>query len=745
MTAYPLTSIVIPARDAEKTIAETLDSLLAQSVSNWEALVVDDGSVDATSAIVAEYAARDPRFIALKSNGDGASGARNKGISNASGERMLFLDGDDWIDRSFLAKMNAALDSDPSAVAAYCNNCWVTPDRSETPVRSDPSIQENAFERFARACATVIHGVLIRMNAVVKVGTFDINLRTCEDWDFWQRVARCGGRWIHVNEKLSYYRMSGSSLTQDVERMLADAWVVIARGFSGDDRVKEPAPAHRAGASTVYGSASTAYAYFALWCAGFDCGRRNASNPSLETLVDIPKNEASADAITAVLLEAILVGARTTPAELAGRWPQYGEGVTSLIAAIGRAWNDPAAGRKCQYRFERKVLDYDDLSARRVLALTLGMRVDLRRIRTIRPIGSIDRLYVYLCDGPRVLALLDIGVIGAVDSSFWMTLVADGVTHLRIKDQVGRLVRSKIELHGRTRWLRRFVREGRDTHRSRLHELHVLASCQARPFAISSIPAASDRKRCNGAVARRSDLARSERRTHVPVLMYHRIANDGPIDLARYRLSPDAFREQMLWLRRNGYHAINSDQLAWFVANGHSFVGRPVLITFNDGYEDFAQHAWPVLQANDFSAEVFIATDFVGKRAAWDASFGDPAPLLDEARIAGLAAEGVSFGSHLASHPRGEELATWKLAEELMRSRAQLEKWLGRSITSLAAPLGNTDQRLGILAAECGYRTVFNTVGRAATLKDNLFDLPRIEVRGDFAQDSFVHCLEQYQ
>jgi peptidoglycan/xylan/chitin deacetylase (PgdA/CDA1 family)/2-polyprenyl-3-methyl-5-hydroxy-6-metoxy-1,4-benzoquinol methylase len=976
MMAYPLASVVIPARDAEKTIADTLDSLLAQSAPGWEALVVDDGSVDGTSAIVAEYATRDSRFVALKSDGEGAAGARNKGIANASGERILFLDSDDWIDRTFLAKMNAALDCDPSAVAAYCNYCRVTPDGSETPVHSDPTIQVNAFERFARMCATVIHGVLVRKSVVVKVGGFDTNLRTCEDWDFWQRVARCGGGWSHVNAKLSYYRMSDSSLTQDVERMLADAKVVIARGFSSDSRVKEPAPAHRSGASTVYGSAPAAYAYFALWCAGFDCGRRDISNPSRETLIDIPKSEVSADVITNVLLDAITVGARTTPAKLAERWPQYGEGVTSLIAAIGSAWSNAAAARKCQYRFERKVLDYDDISAPRVLALTLGIRVDLRDIRTVRPIGNIDRLYVYLCDGPRILAVLDIGILGSVDSRYWMTLAAGGVIHLQTKGQVGRLVRSKLELHKRTAWLRCFMRDRPDTHRVRLHELRSLASRQARPLAISSIPAVSSRKRCpeksrgtarklfweeffeeedpwnygspyeqekysrqlellpdapieralelacaeghftwrlagrvkhllaadvstkalerararcdehhnvefvqldlsadpfpqemdlivcsevlyylndhaelelvakrlaqalrsggylmtahafvlkdnmsrtgfdweepygavtirriiqsvpglaleasietelyridcfkrlrpgeiapdpresvapvsapievevaraivwNSAVARRSDVARSERRTHVPVLMYHRVATDGPIELARYRISPDAFREQMLWLRRNGYHTINSDQLAWFVTNKHPFVGRPVLITFDDGYEDFAEHAWPVLQANDLSAEVFVATDFAGRRAEWDASFGNPAPLLDAARIAALAAAGVAFGSHLASHPRSDELATWNLAEELTRSRAQLEKWLGRSITSLAAPFGCTDQRLGILAAECGYQTVFNTVSRAATLKDNLFDLPRIEVRGDFTLDTFVRCLEQLQ
>lgn len=976
MTAYLRTSIVIAARDAEDTIAETLGSLLAQSVCAWEALVVDDGSSDATAAIVAEHAARDSRFRLLTCGGEGASSARNKGISNAAGDRILFLDSDDWIDRSFLARMNAALDLDPSAVAAYCNGCRVMPDGGVTPVRSDPSIQDNAFERFARRCATFIHGVLVLKSAVAKVGGFETSLRTCEDWDLWQRIARCGGKWLHVDETLCYYRISERSLTQDVNRMLADAQVVIARGFSSDDRVKEPALAHRSGASTANGSAAAAYAYFALWCAGFECGRRNASDPSLETLSGMPKTQTSADEITGVLLEAVMVGARTVPAKLAERWPQYGDGITRLILAIGCAWNDPAAGRKCQYSFERKVLDYDDLSAPRVLTLTLGTRVDLRHIRAIRPIGTVDRFYVYLCDGSRILTLVDVGVLGMVGSRFWISLAADGFVHLQVRDRIGWLVRAKIALHKRTGRVRSFMRDGQHTHRGQLRELAARASCEARSRAISGIAASSSpaqrptksrhtarkqywegffeqedpwnygslyeqekytrqlellpdgpvnhalelacaeghftlqlapkvgclraadisskaldraRVRCSGhqniefsqldlsvdplpldidlvvcsevlyylndkaelesvatrlvqalrpggylvaahtfvlkdnmsrtgldwespygaetitriirsvpglaletsietelyridrfrrlfpgevppdaqvkcaainapievevarsivwggAVARRSDVAQSERRTHAPVLMYHRIAAEGPGELARYRLSPDAFGQQMLWLRRNGYHTINSDQLAWFVANDHPFVGRPVLITFDDGYEDFAEHGWPILQANDFSAEVFVATDFAGKRAEWDAPFGQPASLLGPNRIATLAAEGVSFGSHLASHPRSEHLATRTLAEELTRSRAQLELWLGRPVTSLAAPFGSTDQRLEILAAECGYKTLFNTVGRAATLKDNLLDLPRIEVKGDFTLDTFARCLEQYQ
>jgi glycosyltransferase involved in cell wall biosynthesis len=117
-------SIIIPARNSEQTLAATLDSLIAQTDPAWEALVVDDGSTDRTADIIGTYSNRDPRFKVLVGPATGVSAARNVGLAQASGRRVLFLDSDDWIDARFLEQMNAALDSAPDAAAAivagYC-------------------------------------------------------------------------------------------------------------------------------------------------------------------------------------------------------------------------------------------------------------------------------------------------------------------------------------------------------------------------------------------------------------------------------------------------------------------------------------------------------------------------------------------------------------------------------------------------------------------------------------------------
>ncbi|WP_244661553.1 SAM-dependent methyltransferase [Mesorhizobium huakuii] len=245
-----------------------------------------------------------------------------------------------------------------------------------------------------------------------------------------------------------------------------------------------------------------------------------------------------------------------------------------------------------------------------------------------------------------------------------------------------------------------------------------------------------------GARALRRDVARSERRQRVPVLMYHSIADDGPAALARFRCTPALFGSQMAWLRANGFHAIASEQLEWSIANREPFAGRPVLITFDDGFQNFADHAWPILRANDLTAEVFLVTDLVGESARWDAHSGPPTPLMDAGTVRRLAGEGAFFGSHMATHRAIDGLSSSDLAAELLRSRMFIERWTGRPTTAFAAPFSVTDRRLGRLARECGYRIGFGGRHGPAGLDGDPIDLPRIEIRGDRSLDDFVAIVE---
>ena len=198
-------SIVIPAHNAGDTIAEALDSLIAQTRGDWTAIVVDDGSSDCTRALVEGFALRDPR-IRLLSDGrprQGVSAARNRGIAAATGRWLAFLDADDWLEPPFVEQMLGKLESVRGARVAYCGCCRVTADGRRGPLWMSSEVARMPFEVFARRCPVPIHGFVLERDLANDVGGFDEGLRTCEDWDFWQRVARTGAAFLPVRGNLA--------------------------------------------------------------------------------------------------------------------------------------------------------------------------------------------------------------------------------------------------------------------------------------------------------------------------------------------------------------------------------------------------------------------------------------------------------------------------------------------------------------------------------------------------------------
>src|SRR6476469_1863340 len=113
-------SVVIPAYNAAETIADTLSSLCAQLFVNWEAIVVDDGSIDATAAVVESFVERDSRFRLIRQPQSGVSAARNAGVGHARHDWLLFLDADDWILPAHLERLTGVLAADPSLDGVHC-------------------------------------------------------------------------------------------------------------------------------------------------------------------------------------------------------------------------------------------------------------------------------------------------------------------------------------------------------------------------------------------------------------------------------------------------------------------------------------------------------------------------------------------------------------------------------------------------------------------------------------------------
>ena len=108
----PKISVIIPVYNAESTLRRCVDSVLAQTFTDFECLLIDDGSKDRSGAICDEYAARDSRIRAFHKENGGVSSARNLGLDNATGEWIAFVDSDDWAGEKYLESFSEYLDAD---------------------------------------------------------------------------------------------------------------------------------------------------------------------------------------------------------------------------------------------------------------------------------------------------------------------------------------------------------------------------------------------------------------------------------------------------------------------------------------------------------------------------------------------------------------------------------------------------------------------------------------------------------
>jgi peptidoglycan/xylan/chitin deacetylase (PgdA/CDA1 family) len=170
----------------------------------------------------------------------------------------------------------------------------------------------------------------------------------------------------------------------------------------------------------------------------------------------------------------------------------------------------------------------------------------------------------------------------------------------------------------------------------------------------------------------------------IPVLNYHHV-HDGPDDFFRTR--PDLFRRQMDVLRSEGFTAIGPDQL--LAIAGTVPDRRYVMVTFDDGYVDFKEHAWPILKALSIPTTVFVISRHVGGWNDWDGLRRAPHRHLDAEALRELRHDGVVIGSHSCTHR--PLFTTWgaALQRELRESRHDLEALTGAPVSTFAYPGGS--------------------------------------------------------
>lgn len=176
----------------------------------------------------------------------------------------------------------------------------------------------------------------------------------------------------------------------------------------------------------------------------------------------------------------------------------------------------------------------------------------------------------------------------------------------------------------------------------------------------------------------------------LPVLMYHHVGPPDPNFDRDLTVLTEQFEAQIRFLRRRGYVGIRpSDWLAW-VRFGKPLPEKPVLLTFDDAFEDLKDSVFPFLSSCGFGGLVFVATNFIGKSNLWDESRGfNLRPCLNAEQIRFWSRQGIDFGAHSRRHPDLTKIAETDMTEELAGSQSDLSQIVGKPVINFAYPYGH--------------------------------------------------------
>ncbi len=182
----PLVSVIIPTYNRGWCVAEAINSVLDQDFSDYELIVVDDGSDDDTPSILAEWG---PKITVLRQSNRGVSAARNRGIAAAAGRLIAFLDSDDlWLPQKLSTQVKF-FSENPDAVISQTEERWLRNGVRVNPKKRHLKFSGMIFEQSLALCLVSPSAVMIRKSLFDHVGVFDERLPACEDYDLWLRIS----------------------------------------------------------------------------------------------------------------------------------------------------------------------------------------------------------------------------------------------------------------------------------------------------------------------------------------------------------------------------------------------------------------------------------------------------------------------------------------------------------------------------------------------------------------------------
>ena len=228
-----------------------------------------------------------------------------------------------------------------------------------------------------------------------------------------------------------------------------------------------------------------------------------------------------------------------------------------------------------------------------------------------------------------------------------------------------------------------------------------------------------------------SGLKLSSEDRGIPILCYHDVTPNNP-DNNELLLNPDKFREQLKYLKDNGYCPITLDELYGYLKDNKAIPEKSVVITFDDGYKGNYKYAYPILKEFNFPATVFVVSNFV-----------DNDLYMSKAELKEISKNGFKVESHTAKHDDLSKLNEAKQIETLKNSKNTLENIIDDPVYYVAYPFGRHNKATRIAAEKAGYKLGFNLNGSLADKKDNSYNIDRVYISNNDSIEKFENRLNK--
>jgi glycosyltransferase involved in cell wall biosynthesis len=229
----PRVSVIIPAYNAAGTVGVAVDAVLSQTFEDYEVIVVDDGSVDATVDVVAVRS--DDRLRYIGHANQGVSVARNEGLSQAAGEYVAFLDADDlWHERKLERQIEAIRDM-PGA--GFCFTSAELVDDRLQPFGIDYAPNFQDYCREFLVTGNVVPGggssAMVKRDLITSLGGFDPALSQCADWDMWLRLSLVT-EFVSIRDPLTRYRKAPDTMSSNPALLERDTFFLLDKFFASE-------------------------------------------------------------------------------------------------------------------------------------------------------------------------------------------------------------------------------------------------------------------------------------------------------------------------------------------------------------------------------------------------------------------------------------------------------------------------------------------------------------------------------